>query len=298
MKNLEFTTQEKFISLFWEEADYRDFLRITCEKKLAPLPFNRAKIASVLGISASFVTKVFSKKGHLSHEQILTLCQRFKFDETYTSAFLDKLSYSRAETKSLRDLFHRRIQTLFNSSFHTKAREVAPTEEKRQLLPPPANLLFYKVASVLKEKPHSITEIAERLRLNPAKIDIILGQMKPHFNIQTIEQNGKQKFFLSLENYNYSPRKPGSADLFELGMSLRRLAAYSMEMRNPIHIVDHHEHHVSGSYLVPLDEEQIRTLTVLFSQLTKKITDMNLNLKPTPESKYVGICFDLFDINI
>lgn len=276
--------------MFWEEEDYRDFLAELCEKRPFLKVNNRAKLAKKIGVTSSFVTKLLSRKAHLSAEHIEKLAKVLEFNEHETLAFLDKLLLCKTNSPALKEVIKRRLQISFSSSFE----EVQQTSSSQPT--PPANVLLWKLASQLTaEEGKTISQLAKAINASEARTKFLFGRVCEYFPVEKISDD----FHYRLKrDYKFEARQPGSQNLFELGMGIRRMATMSLESRHPIHLVDGGEHYVAGSYILPLTKRQIKALSVQLAQMTNEVVELAKSTSISDETQFVGLCFDMFDYEI
>jgi hypothetical protein len=293
--SIQFTEKEKIRSLFWQKKDYRDFLIAVHEMPDSVLR-NKSQIAHLLGVSAPYMTKVFSKQGHLSLEQAEALGCYLGFSEEETYAFINKILHTRATSDNLKRLIEKKIGVGHELSHRP---ETIKNNSHSVKLAPPPNLLFYRIAAFISNaRGATLSELCKKFGMSQNRLHYLLERLEKYFPL-TVSGVGEMKLYrVDLKTYSYQPREPGSQSMYELGMGLRRLATYSLETRYPIHLVDEGEHYVSGSYVIPMDEDQIKLLAIHFSQLAKKITETAASSPVGDNAKFVAISFDLFDANL
>ena len=277
------------VDLFWQHVDYRDFLRALTTQDKNASGVSRSQLAKWCAVTPAFITKVLAKKANLSGEHALALAQGLGFAENETLALIDKTLLAKVKSRSAKAILLKRVRGYFDRHYAT----VNPEGKRAEA--PPVNLLFYRLAALLMQhKFQSAQELAKRMGTQVARIHFLIEKMSPYFSI---EREG-EKFRINPEAHQFTPRQPGSQSLYDLSMSLRRLATYSLESRYPIHIVDEREHYVSGSYILALSAEQIEQLSAVFAQLSKNITDTAQRIKASESSKLIAVCFDMFDAQL
>lgn len=282
---------EQYIStLFWSADEYRDFLYELTQLGRQASVGTKVKLAKTVGVSGAYISKVISKKSHLSHEQALILAEKLTFSESETYAFLDMISLAKTDSKKMQKILNFRIKKYFSVSFIPEIKTSAATAT-------PNYWWQFKLANLLiGSEPKSVTQLAEALQTTEERVVFLIEQIKEVYKIDKTEVNNKQFFSLGVENFQFFLREPSSKSLYDLSMSVRRMATYSLETRYPIRFVDQDEHFASGSYVVPLSPENINKIKILFVNLIKDLEKEFQKIKVTDNSKLTAICFDFFDV--
>ena len=286
--------KQQLMTLFWKTFDYRSFLSQVIESDLHPSLGRRNQLAEFLDISPAMITKILSGNGHLSIEQIEKLAQLFGFDSHSTIAFLDRLTWARTTSQTLREDIERRSRSSFDASFANESTLKKNSEAK----PLPFDLHLFKLSYAIADSPQSLTEIAGKLKMGSERAAYWLDVYSKYRDVTVVNENGEQKYYCPKSSWTWVPRTPGSPELKALAVGLRTLALSSLDKRAPINLVDESEHYVNSSFLLPLTKQQVNELQVYLSQLTTTISQKASTESDWANTKMVALCIDLFDADV
>lgn len=286
------TDREQMLLRFWQNEDYRDFLLELLANGWVPQLKTNKLLASALDVSGSFITKVLAKAGHLSIDQIGLCSEALGFNETETSALIQKLLLLKSDSEKMKSVFKARIRELFDQAHTSKP----PSRDKAQHITP-ADLLFYRVANALRgQPPATLTELAEKTRVGRVRLDHLLQQMAPHFPIHVQKVNGETRYSLASDSASFASNDGSDYETYRFHHQLRRLAAHSLDVRRPIDLVDDGDHYIATGFIGSLTEKQIMRYKSELTNLARQFVQESQTAKTAKEKLfYVGFVCDLFD---
>ncbi len=94
----------------FEYLDYRKFIDDIIKSRPSKGYGERKKLAEALGCQMAFITHVLNTEKDFNHEQILKVATYFALSESEREYLIDLLSYNRAGTKDLKELYRQRLR--------------------------------------------------------------------------------------------------------------------------------------------------------------------------------------------
>lgn len=94
----------------FEYLDYRKFIGDIIESRPSKGYGERKKLAEALNCQMAFITHVLNSEKDFNHEQILKVATYFALSESEREYLIDLLSFNRAGTKELKDIYRQRMR--------------------------------------------------------------------------------------------------------------------------------------------------------------------------------------------
>jgi len=291
MKKIEYTIQDKVSIKLWEYEDYRDFIQFLLEEKAIK---NKKSLASSLGISSTYISRVLNKEAHLSFEQAKELSSLLDLSRYELMALIDKIIISKTEDTELKEIAMERLDWSFN--YYGKEQNLKNKEIRKNKTPTPA--IYWKLHSLLLNSPKTLLEISKDLNMGPHKVKALLNKAHDYIKIRTIKKDDTVYYEGYLDRSKYKSIDPDEDFAYFHNQEVRQLAGYSHMKRHPIEMADNEQgqHYLAAGFILYLNPEQIENIKIHLQQFAKHVYEMAKSPNKEKDQKSVGLNFDFFDL--